>query len=279
MAALVLDVGSWYREKRQLQATADAAALAGAQALPGSPSNATTLALNYASANGGGVLAADISISSGFSTDDTITVQAKSTSPGFFSKVFGVNVVNVGASAAARAGLPAEAQYVAPMVVSYQHPLLAGAGCPCFGTQTTLDFGKMGAPGAFGMLDLSNGNGAVGVPVEAQWILTGYNQYLPLGWYDSDPGAKFNSSQIKGALGARIGTVLLFPVFQTLTGQGSNAQYLIIGWVGFYLTSYNIQGTNAALDGYFTTYIAHGIQASANTGEPDFGVRTIQLIQ
>jgi hypothetical protein len=279
MAALVLDVGSWYREKRQLQATADAAALAGAQALPGSPSNATTLALNYASANGGGVLAADISISSGFSADDTITVQAKSTSPGFFSKVFGVNVVNVGASAAARAGLPAEAQYVAPMVVSDQHPLLGGSGCPCFGTQTTLDFGKMGAPGAFGMLDLSGGNGAVGVPVEAQWILTGYNQYLPLGWYNSDPGAKFNSSQIKGALQSRIGTVLLFPVFHTLTGNGSNAQYLIVGWVGFYLNSYNIQGTNAALDGYFTTFIAHGIQASASTTEPDFGVRTIQLIQ
>ena len=31
MAALVLDVGSWYRAKRNLQATADAAALAGAQ--------------------------------------------------------------------------------------------------------------------------------------------------------------------------------------------------------------------------------------------------------
>ena len=38
MAALVLDVGSWFREKRQLQLTADASALAGAQALPGSPS-------------------------------------------------------------------------------------------------------------------------------------------------------------------------------------------------------------------------------------------------
>ena len=33
-AALVLDVGSWYRADRQAQSTADAAALAGAQALP-----------------------------------------------------------------------------------------------------------------------------------------------------------------------------------------------------------------------------------------------------
>ena len=34
MAALVLDVGSWYRADRAVQSTADAAALAGAQKLP-----------------------------------------------------------------------------------------------------------------------------------------------------------------------------------------------------------------------------------------------------
>ena len=34
MAAAVLDIGSWYRADRSLQATVDAAALAGAQALP-----------------------------------------------------------------------------------------------------------------------------------------------------------------------------------------------------------------------------------------------------
>ncbi len=45
MAALVLDVGSWYRADRAIQAEADAAALAGAQALPESTSSATSLAL------------------------------------------------------------------------------------------------------------------------------------------------------------------------------------------------------------------------------------------
>ena len=34
MAAAVIDVGSWYRADRKLQANADAAALAGAQELP-----------------------------------------------------------------------------------------------------------------------------------------------------------------------------------------------------------------------------------------------------
>ena len=42
MAALVLDIGSWYRADRATQNTADAAALAGAQALPSNPGNANT---------------------------------------------------------------------------------------------------------------------------------------------------------------------------------------------------------------------------------------------
>jgi len=278
MAALVLDVGSWFREKRQLQATADAAALAGAQALPTSPSAATTLALRYAGANGGGVASANIVITSGLGANDTIKIDAQANAPGFFSKVFGVDLVNVGASAAARAALPVAAQYVAPMVVSDKHPLLAGPGCPCFRRQTTLGYDPMGAPGAFGMLNLFGDSGTPGSSDEAYWILHGFDKYLPLGDYRSDPGAKFSSSNVQGALDGRVGTVLLFPVFHVLGGGGQNAVYTIVGWVGFHLDSYTVNGNNATLTGYFTQFIAKGIQSSTGTNQPDFGVRTIQLI-
>ena len=50
MAALVLDVGNWFHTKRRLQATSDAAALAGAQKLPEDPSGAATMATLAASA-------------------------------------------------------------------------------------------------------------------------------------------------------------------------------------------------------------------------------------
>jgi Flp pilus assembly protein TadG len=280
MAALVLDVGSWFREKRQLQLTADASALAGAQVLPGSPSGATSLALQYATTNGRPLTTNDISISSDLSSNDTITVDAHSDAPGFFSKLFGINTVKVGASAAARAALPAQALYVAPMVVSKFHPLLYGSsGCPCFHQDTTLGYDPMGAPGAFGMLNLSKDGGTPGSSEESDWILHGFNKYLGLGNYQSDPGAKFSSGgNVQDALDGRIGTVLLFPVFDKLTGTGQNAQYNIIGWVGFYLESYDIHGNTATLTGYFTKYIAKGIQASPGSNEPDFGVRTIQLV-
>src|SRR2546428_14012094 len=53
MSALVLDVGAWFHSKRQLQATADASALAGAQMLPDTPGTAISTALDYANKNGG----------------------------------------------------------------------------------------------------------------------------------------------------------------------------------------------------------------------------------
>jgi len=72
-------------------------------------------------------------------------------------------------------------------------------------------------------------------PGPRPWILSGFQNYLPIGGYMSDPGAKWNSSQVQDALKGRFGTELLFPVYDTLTGTGANAEYHVIGWVGFHL--------------------------------------------
>ena len=93
---------------------------------------------------------------------------------------------------------PQQARYVAPMVVYCDHPLIQncnGGHTPTFNVQTTMDFDKMGAPGAFGMLNLDGGNGTPGAKEEGDWILHGFDKYLPLGMYRSDPGAKFSSSE------------------------------------------------------------------------------------
>ena len=85
MAALVLDIGSWYRADRNTQSTADSAALAGAQALPDDTSQAASLASNYAAKNGGGLNSVNFSTSYG--PDDTIQVAVKKSAPGIFSKI------------------------------------------------------------------------------------------------------------------------------------------------------------------------------------------------
>lgn len=287
MGAFVLDVGSWYRTQRRLQGTADAAALAGAQMLPDDSPGAASTALSYAAKNGGDVAAADIVITSAYQTNDTIAVKAARNDPGFFSNVLGIGSANIEATAKARVGPPHDALGVAPMVVYCDHPLIQNCNnnhAPTFNQPTSLDYDKMGAPGAFGMLNLQGGNGTVGTSTLATWIADGYDQYLPLGLYRSDPGAKFNSSQIDAAFQSRYGTVLLFPVFRTLTGNGQNAQYDIIGWIGFYLTSFSAHGNTATIQGYFTTYIAQGILSQSGPGSNGvpsslFGVKSIQLIE
>jgi Flp pilus assembly protein TadG len=286
MAAFVLDAGNWFHTQRRLQGTADAAALAGAQQLPNDPAAAKSMVLDYANQNGGGVAGTDIVITSTFLPNDTIGVKAAKTDPGIFSRVLGITSANIDAHAKARVGPPSKTRYVAPMVVSCDHPLIKncdGNGNPKFNQTTTMDFDPMGAPGAFGMLNLDGGNGTPGSRDEADWILKGFDKYLPLGLYSSDPGAKFSSSNIQDALTARIGTVLLFPVFKTLDGTGQNAQYDIIGWIGFRLTSFTVNGNNASLTGSFTEFIAQGILSSTGSGNggpsPLFGVKSIQLIE
>jgi Putative Flp pilus-assembly TadE/G-like len=296
MTAFVVDVGSWFRAQRATQSTVDAAVLAGAQALPGDPTTASSLAISYGDLNGGGIAGANITFASKYEPNDTISIKTTKTAPGLFSKIFGIATVTVGAHASAMVGVPAQAEYVAPIVVNINHPDLP-LRCPsgCFGPsyQTTLPLGKtkasggsgdnlLGAPGAFDLLNLNQNqtNGTVGAPALASWIQNGYSKYLPLGGYFSDPGAKFNSNgQIVSALVARIGTDLLFPVYDTLDAQGENASYHVIAWVGFHLLSQALQGPNGTLSGYFTKVIWQGIlPAGGSNNIPDLGAHSVALV-
>ena len=277
MAALVVDAGAWFRAHRQVQAVADAAALAGAQALPYDPSSARSLALEYSASNGGDVASSDITFETQLRGSDTIVVHAHQVASGFFSKLFGIDTVSVGATAKARAATPGKAFGVAPIGVDKSHPDLSGPGCPCWGHPTTLDLEKVG-PGAFRILNLDGSKGGTGPSTLGDWIDTGYNGYLGLGWYGSDPGAKFNSSQVDDALSGREGTELLFPVYDTVEGQGANFDYNVVGWAGFHLTSFDAQGSHGHLYGWFTHVVWKGIQDDGQN-EPDLGAYTVSLIQ
>jgi len=291
MTAFVVDVGSWFRLQRSVQSTVDASALAGAQALPADPSNAMTLAVDYGAKNGGAgeIQPSDVQVLNTYGAPDTIRVSKAKPAEGLFGKVLGVFNVTVHAKATAMVGVPQQAQYVAPIAVRITHPDLTGSACgqttPCFGASnvTTLPLGKTGAPGAFDLIDLdTTDTGTVGASTLATWIQNGFDKYLPLGGYYSDPGAKYNGNEIDTALDARIGTELLFPVYDTLDGTGSNASYHVIAWVGFHLmpNSY-LQGTSGQLVGYFTKVIWKGLlpPGGSDPNEPNLGVTTVALVK
>ena len=279
MAALVLDIGSWYRADRATQSTADAAALAGAQALPSSTTNANTLSLQYVTKNGGG--SPSVTFSTKYLTNDTVKVNVTKPAQGIFTKLFGVRTVTVGSHASARASLMDQAKYVAPIGVNILNPKLKGTTtCPCFGSTnlTVLPLGKTGAPGAFDLLNIDSSHGGTGPSILASWILKGYNGYLSLGDYFSDAGAKWNSSEVQNALNARDNTELLFPVYDTIKGTGSNAQYHVIAWVGFHMTAHEEHGSTGSITGWFTEVVWTGIASTSATGQPNLGARVVNLV-
>jgi putative Flp pilus-assembly TadE/G-like protein len=284
MTAAVLDVGSWFRADRALQATVDAAALAGAQELPKNPGQAKTMALQYAGKNGGGVSSGAVKFSSKFVDNDTIEVTGEKPAPGFFSKLLGIDSVKVGATAKARTAGITKAKYVAPIVVHEKHPGLQCDPNPCSGPQTLTyqhlkQNGSPNGAGNFGFINLTGESGN-GTSEMGDWILHGYNDYLGIGDYDARTGNPFSSSHVKGSLEARLGDVLLFPIYRKLTGGGTGAKYEIIGWVGFRITGMDLKGNNEKLFGEFTEVIWEGIQTETGTGGPaDFGVKAVQLVE
>jgi hypothetical protein len=279
--AAVLDVGAWMRVDRKLQANSDAAALAGAQALPEDTGLATGLAIEYADKNGGDVGGDDITFTQTVLPNDTIVVDSEKDTEGVFSGVFGLAGVEVNGHAAARAGVVSSAQWVAPIVVNHLHPILTCKPKPCFGQQTILEYhhlksnGPSGpdGPGSFGFINLGGPN--PGTSELRDQILRGFEGMMALGNYSARTGNPF--SAIKSTLDQRIGEEMLFPVYKKLTGTGSNAQYEIIGWTGFVITSYDLGGSKEKFFGYFTRVIWQGI-ASTKPSAPNFGAYTVELI-
>jgi Flp pilus assembly protein TadG len=288
MAALVLDVGSWFRAQRDTQAAADASALAAAQALPAEPGTASALAGNYVDKNGGGT--ADVTFSAKNTANDTVRVHVSRDAPGFFAQLFGVDSVEVGATAKARASGLAEAKWVAPIVVNIKHPDLncgtsGGKPVPCFGKATELNLhhlkesGSPDAAGSFGLINLDNGDsGSVGGSLLGDWIDTGYDGYMKLGVYTSVPSSKFNDSHVKSSLDARLNDVLLFPIYKSILGTGSKAEYDVVGWVAFRVTSFVAAGDTGKVRGSFERVVWEGIASETDAGL-NTGALTVELVE
>jgi Flp pilus assembly protein TadG len=101
VAGLVVDVGGWYLQKRQVQAAADASALAGANQLPAGWSYAQTAAQNEYTNNGKAGDSTTTTNTTDLTANDSVTVSASRVAPGYLTRVFGLSGVTVSGSATA----------------------------------------------------------------------------------------------------------------------------------------------------------------------------------
>jgi hypothetical protein len=72
--------------------------------------------------------------------------------------------------------------------------------------------------------------------------------------------------------------VLLFPIYKTITGSGSNAVYDIVGWVAFKVTAFQASGSTGKVFGSFTDVIWEGVGSQSGSGM-NYGVRAIELVE
>jgi hypothetical protein len=283
LSAIVIDMGSWYTQKRKLQATADAAVLAGAQDLPNT-AVATASAHTYANANNSGLNAWNPT----FPNTSTIEVSLAKPAPAFFAKVFGIETVTVHARASANVGVPGSIYSALPIAVK-ESIVCAAASVGCFGVQKTLTFDNTTTESfgssTWGLLDLSGSstsgstcNGTVGESSQSSWVTQGYPGLLGVNrYYGASTGQR---TSIQNALNGRIGQVLLVPVYdQSDDDWCTTGGFRIIGWAAFVIdrsiSNSEWNPHNKTLHGHFVEYIAHDVDSTP--GVPGFGVKVIKL--
>ena len=91
----------------------------------------------------------------------------------------------------------------------------------------------------------------------------------------SGPGREVQPRSHRGRARSRIGSELLFPVYDLTRANGADFEYRVIGFVGFLLTGFDGQGT-AALQGSFTRVVWEGL--TSESAEPFFGATVVKLV-
>ena len=233
--ALGSDVAVMYMDWQQLQKTADASAIAGANYLSGyafvgtpaagcggQPDSATQAACTYAVDNGLDV--ANLTLTE--PTASTIQVVAhKDTQPYFFGKVLGLNTYAVSASAGAQAGgnVATVKQGLFPVGLQCTSPCSLSSFDP--GQDVTFGAKFVGglAPGNWQWLNATGGSGG-GDSALAAAIQYGSSALFsinpPNNVINSEPGNKGNSKPVKDALAARLASCTT-PSDPCTTGGGN----------------------------------------------------------
>jgi hypothetical protein len=289
VAALVIDVGSWFTEQRRLQSAADAATLAAAQDLPDTTA-ASNDATTYAAANVSGLNPWTPT----FPSSSTISISFSKDAPGFFSKFLGINAMTVHAHAKATVGVPAGLKYVAPIAVKDTASCLF-ADTSCFGATKQLNFDESNLTSSkFGLVRLDCAgdtatfcnSSSTGSSQLIDWINNGFGDVLQAHkWYAGVTGQKIGPLSAALSNAGNVGKTLLFPVFDR--ADPTAGAFHVIGFAAYVIDRGGVlnwkndtpgcRPSCKLLSGHFVTYIAHGVDTDP-TGT-NFGVRVIGLTE
>lgn len=277
--ALSVDLGMAYAEQQQLRNGADAAALAIAESC--ARGACVDSADSYVKANkldgkASGTVEGPIGPS-------TVTVSAQATRTNYFAGILGFPTTDLTARATAQWGWPS-AGATLPLTFSWCAFYEATGGWddqgkPLVAGQTTVHLIEKSCtppahnevPGGFGWL---TGVKCVSMVVSGQWVL-------------SDPGNDGSTSCKDFDWTTIQNKTVLVPIFDAVSGTGSNAQYKIKGLAAFTITGYCFSSSakwnvtkcpaDKQVKGTFANYVDLTGNYTIDVNATHFGVPTIKL--
>lgn len=280
--ALVTDLGMVMLTKSRLASACDAAALAGASALPDT-NRAIQIAQDYLQYNGIPAGQAGVTVA-GQGNYSVLRVSASRRVDYIFARALGFNSTTVTARAAAASGGVSSAIGVVPFSIPDQ--VLR------FGVEYTLKLGAgSGEEGNYGALAL----GGRGSENYRQNIMYGYPYRLGLGdEVETEPGnisgptwegVTYRLSQDTHHCTPQnyrldCPRVVVVPVYDPATmNQGRNT-VKIVGFALFLLTGVDGQGNESYIKGYFLQSVPPDYcQASITPGQKTYGLQAVKLME
>jgi len=268
--ALVVDVGSAYARRTELQTAADAAALGIAQDCgQGACGNIGSTATSLTSSN----VRSGAATASATLSGNSVTVHTLSVVDYLFAPVIGIDNGTVGARATANWGAPVGGRSVLPVIFSwcaFYQQTHGGIPSP---TSQSIQFSKEDStnctgpsgnvvPGGFGWLKTDSGGGC-----KVTSSVTGI--------VHSDPGSSAPCSD--SYFTAQLNRTVLLPLFEKHGGTGTNAWYQVYAYAAFRLTGFHFQGSHNWLNGYFLVFVAPSDAWRYGAGAPDLGARVVSL--
>jgi len=296
MLGLTVDVGALYDERRQLSNGADAAVLAIAEDCAvgvGScdPATARVVAESFVDANARDGFAIveelelDVSARQIRVVAGTLTPSGGRVLEPFFAQVIGFEGTTVHAAATAVWGHPASMRNVLPLIISQ---------CEFPGSATL--------PGPYDVLFFHDGNSAESCNAQAgqdtdgdDRLAGGFGWLATTGacaasmvqgsWVYDDTGASPSTGCSAAFIRSLLGTAVPLPIFDDITGVGSNGRYHVAGFAMFMITGYNFggqfkvnspcHGDERCVSGYFTT----GVVFDGELGGSDLGIVIVKLTE
>ncbi|TEB10943.1 TadE/TadG family type IV pilus assembly protein [Pelotomaculum propionicicum] len=286
-AALVIDIGMLTLDKWRLTNAIDAAALAGVQELPTSPTRAREVASTYALSNGCDNAVSTIQSDNGHA-NCKIVVTASRPVNFFFARILGFGSSTVSARAVAKVAGLTSFVGAAPLAVPNQtfnfntlYVLKQGSNSPNppplgSGNYGALSLGGTGARnyednlkyGYDGLLAVGNevdtetGNMSNPTLRAIEYRMSQCTHSPPCTPSSFDPGCK---------------RILIVPVYDPVViDQGQVKRIRVVGFAAFLVVSVSGQGNENYIDGYFIRMVANGGTSNYQT---DYGLNGASLIE